>query len=164
MMPITRIQRPGRSGAHPVRPSRPWRPWRSLSLLVSVQLSLGSTAFVAFASAVEDSAPATLPIQLAQVDDSDDDSYAEEDAAEEATPEPPTDSAGKPPVTRPLEPRYQPRPPVEKSWYNDSYLFGMTRGVADSTIAPAGKVPLFFLTVPLDIVFLPFAAIGGLFG
>ncbi len=66
--------------------------------------------------------------------------------------------------SRPLEPRYQPREPEKKSWYNGSYIFGMTRGVAGSTIAPAGKVPLFVLTVPLDIAFLPFALIGGLFG
>jgi hypothetical protein len=65
---------------------------------------------------------------------------------------------------RELEPRYQPVPPQEKSWYNSSYIFGMTRGVAESTIHPAGKVPLFLLTVPLDTVLLPFAAIGGLFG
>lgn len=65
---------------------------------------------------------------------------------------------------RPLEPRYQPVPPPEKSWYNDSYLFAMTRGVADSTLVPAAKVPLYLLTVPLDIVLLPFAAIGGMFG
>jgi len=65
---------------------------------------------------------------------------------------------------RELEPRYQPVPPEEKSWYNSSYIFGMTRGVAESTIHPAGKVPLFLLTVPLDTVLLPFAAIGGLFG
>ncbi len=68
--------------------------------------------------------------------------------------------------TRPreLEPRYTPAPVEEPSSYNSSYIFGMTRGVADSTIHPAGKVPLFVLTVPLDLVFLPFAAIGGLFG
>jgi hypothetical protein len=65
---------------------------------------------------------------------------------------------------RELEPRYQPVPPEEKSWYNGSYIFGMTRSVAASTMVPAAKVPLFVLTVPLDIVFLPFAAIGGLFG
>ena len=63
-----------------------------------------------------------------------------------------------------LEPRYQPREPEPKSWYNSSYIFGMTRGVANSTMVPAVKVPLFVLTVPLDIAFLPFAAIGGLFG
>jgi hypothetical protein len=48
--------------------------------------------------------------------------------------------------------------------YNASYIFGMTRGVARSTITPAVKPLLFVLTVPLDIVLLPFAAIGGLFG
>ncbi len=63
-----------------------------------------------------------------------------------------------------LEPRYTPAPVEQPSSYNSSYIFGMTRGVAESTIHPAGKVPLFVLTVPLDLVFLPFAAIGGLFG
>jgi len=65
---------------------------------------------------------------------------------------------------RELEPRYQPVPPEEKSWYNDSYIFALTRGVADSTMVPAAKAPLFVLTVPLDLVLLPIAAIGGLFG
>jgi hypothetical protein len=63
-----------------------------------------------------------------------------------------------------LEPRYQPREPVPDPWYNSSYIFGMTRGVANSTMAPAGKAPLFVLTVPLDFAFLPFTLIGGLFG
>jgi len=67
--------------------------------------------------------------------------------------------------TRPLEPRYQPAPPEPPpSWYNSSYMFGLTRGVAGSTMVPAAKAPLFLLTVPLDLVLLPFAAIGGLFG
>ena len=66
--------------------------------------------------------------------------------------------------SRPLEPRYQPSEPLEKSWYNSNYLFGMTRGIANSTLAPGAKVPIFLLTVPLDIICLPFAAIGGLFG
>lgn len=65
---------------------------------------------------------------------------------------------------RELEPRYKPVQPEEPGWYNSSYIFGMTRSVAHSTMVPAAKVPLFVLTVPLDIVFLPFAAIGGLFG
>jgi hypothetical protein len=68
------------------------------------------------------------------------------------------------PESRPLEPRYQPREPKEEGWYNGSYIFGMTRGLADSTIAPAGKAPLFLFTIPLDIVLLPFTVIGGLFG
>ncbi|MFK7897743.1 MAG: hypothetical protein AB8G23_18045 [Myxococcota bacterium] len=66
--------------------------------------------------------------------------------------------------SRPLEPTYQPREPEPEGWYNGSYVFALTRGVADSTIAPAGQVPLYVLTVPLDIAFLPFALIGGLFG
>jgi len=65
---------------------------------------------------------------------------------------------------RELEPRYKPVPPPEKSSYNSSYIFGMTRGLADSTIHPAAKAPLFLFTVPLDLVFFPFAAIGGFFG
>ena len=47
--------------------------------------------------------------------------------------------------------------------YNSGYIFGMTKGIANSTVHPAVKGPLFLLTVPLDLVFLPFAAIGGLF-
>lgn len=63
-----------------------------------------------------------------------------------------------------LSPRYEPVAPEPKSSYNDSYLFAMTRGVADSTIHPAGKVPLFLLTIPLDLALLPFATIAGFFG
>jgi hypothetical protein len=47
--------------------------------------------------------------------------------------------------------------------YNSDYIFSMTKGVASSTMIPAIK-PLFFLvTIPLDLVFLPFTAIGGFF-
>lgn len=74
-------------------------------------------------------------------------------------------------VPRELEPRYPAPPPGEPgpyseegAGYNASYIFGMTRGVAASTMVPAAKVPLFVLTVPLDIVLLPFAVIGGFFG
>ena len=63
-----------------------------------------------------------------------------------------------------LQPRYQPVQEEPKGWYNASYIFGMTSTVAHSTMVPALKAPLFLLTVPLDIVLLPFAAIGGLFG
>jgi len=62
-----------------------------------------------------------------------------------------------------IEPRYQPREPLPEPWYNADLLFGMTRGVTNSTIHPAAQVPLLVLTIPLDIVFLPFAAIGGFF-
>jgi len=63
-----------------------------------------------------------------------------------------------------LQPRYRPVPPEEQSWYNAGYIFGLTRGVAASTMVPAAKAPLFVLTLPLDLALLPFAAIGGLFG
>ncbi len=65
---------------------------------------------------------------------------------------------------RELQPRYEPVAPQPKSSYNSSYIFGMTKDLAASTIAPAGKAPLFLLTVPLDIVLLPFTIIGGFFG
>ena len=63
-----------------------------------------------------------------------------------------------------LEPRYQPREPEPKSWYNSGYVFGMSRGVADSTIHPAVKAPIFLVTLPLDLALMPFALIGGMFG
>jgi hypothetical protein len=62
-----------------------------------------------------------------------------------------------------IEPRYQPREPLEEPFYDTTYLFGMTRGVTNSTIHPGAQIPLLVLTIPLDIVFLPFAAIGGFF-
>lgn len=62
-----------------------------------------------------------------------------------------------------LEPTYQPRPPPEKEIYTTDYLFAITRAVADSTIAPAGRVPLYFLTIPVDVVFLPIELIAGFF-
>jgi len=68
------------------------------------------------------------------------------------------------PSPRELQPRYEPVPPQPKSWYSTDYFFAATRGVANSTLVPGVKAPLFILTVPLDIVCLPFAAIGGFFG
>jgi hypothetical protein len=62
-----------------------------------------------------------------------------------------------------LEPTYQPRPPPEKEVYSTEYLFAITRAVADSTLVPAAQVPLYFLTVPTDIVFLPIELIAGFF-
>ncbi len=47
--------------------------------------------------------------------------------------------------------------------YNSDYIFGMSKGVANSTLHPAVKPLFFVLTVPLDLAFLPFAAIGGFF-
>ncbi len=65
---------------------------------------------------------------------------------------------------RELQPRYEPAPPEEKSSYNATYLFGLTRSVAYMPWSPAAKTPLFLFTLPLDLVLLPFAAVGGLFG
>ena len=47
--------------------------------------------------------------------------------------------------------------------YSSQYIFGMTKGVMNSTLEPALKPVVLILTVPLDIAFLPFAAIGGFF-
>ena len=71
-----------------------------------------------------------------------------------------------------LEPRYPAPPPgrpgpyndQEREVYNTDYLFAATRALVKSTVVPAAKAPLFLLTVPVDIVCLPFAAIGGFFG
>lgn len=47
--------------------------------------------------------------------------------------------------------------------YNTDYLFAMTKAVASGPITPFLKPLLFLLTVPLDIVTLPFTAIAGFF-
>ena len=49
------------------------------------------------------------------------------------------------------------------SRYNDEYIFGLTRGVAGSTMHPAARILVFPVTVPLDFALLPFEVIGGLF-
>ena len=48
--------------------------------------------------------------------------------------------------------------------YNSDYLFGLSRGLAGSTLSPAIKPMFFVVTVPLDVALFPFALIGGLFG
>ena len=50
------------------------------------------------------------------------------------------------------------------SGYNSDYLFGLSRGLAGSTLSPAIKPVFFVVTVPLDVALFPFALIGGLFG
>ena len=47
--------------------------------------------------------------------------------------------------------------------YNDEYIFAATRGVAAMDVSPALKVPLFPLTIVLDLVALPVEAIAGFF-
>lgn len=62
-----------------------------------------------------------------------------------------------------LDPSYQPMPPPEKEIYTTEYLFAITRAVADSTLVPAAQVPLYFLTIPTDVAFLPIELIAGFF-
>lgn len=122
--------------------------------------SIALGAPVASAVTPDESNLITEGVLVAQADAS-----TSSEAAPPATPTTPTTPTTQTATdSRPLEPRYQPREPEKESWYNNSYIFGMTRGLADSTIAPAGKAPLFLFTVPLDIVLLPFTIIGGLFG
>lgn len=47
--------------------------------------------------------------------------------------------------------------------YDDQYIFGLTRGIAEADMHPAVKILVFPITVPLDFVLLPFEVIGGLF-
>ena len=63
-----------------------------------------------------------------------------------------------------LKPRYEPTPPEDPGAYDNEYVFAMTRGVANAAIAPYGKVPLYVLSLPIDLALLPFAVIGGFFG
>jgi len=63
-----------------------------------------------------------------------------------------------------LEPRYQPREPQPEPAYDSSYFFALSRTLADSTLVPAAKAPLFLLTIPIDVALLPIALIGGFFG
>jgi hypothetical protein len=51
----------------------------------------------------------------------------------------------------------------DRQGYDSEYLFGMTRGVVNSTLMPALKPLAFLVTVPLDLALLPFTAIAGLF-
>jgi hypothetical protein len=49
----------------------------------------------------------------------------------------------------------------EHGGYTSEYIFGMSKAIMRSTLTPALKPAVLILTVPLDLVFLPFAAIGG---
>jgi hypothetical protein len=64
---------------------------------------------------------------------------------------------------RELQPRYEPAQPAPQGAYNNQYIFGITRGVADSTMHPAVKILIFPITVPFDLVLLPFEVMGGFF-
>ena len=49
----------------------------------------------------------------------------------------------------------------DREGYNSEYIFGMTKAVLNSTLHPALKPLTCIITVPLDIVGLPFAALLG---
>ncbi len=47
--------------------------------------------------------------------------------------------------------------------YNDEYIFVATRTLSEADVHPVAKVPLFPVTVILDLVALPVEVIAGLF-
>jgi len=51
----------------------------------------------------------------------------------------------------------------DRQGYNSEYIFGMTKGIMKSTLVPALKPFFAIFTIPLDLAFLPFAAIIGFF-
>ncbi len=55
--------------------------------------------------------------------------------------------------------RYEDR----RGGYNDEYIFVATKTAADLDVHPVAKVPLFPLTLILDLVALPFEIIAGFF-
>ena len=84
--------------------------------------------------------------------------FADSHGDEEQT----TTQSGRGQDTRePLEATYEPGP--EQGPYSGRYFFAMSRGLANSTLHPAFAAPLFLVTIPLDIVLLPAAAIAGFF-
>jgi hypothetical protein len=62
-----------------------------------------------------------------------------------------------------LQATHEPMPPPPKKIYTTDYLFAVTRSVTESTLVPAAQVPLVFLTIPVDVAFLPIEAIAGFF-
>jgi len=51
----------------------------------------------------------------------------------------------------------------DRQGYNSEYIFGLSKGIMKSTLVPALKPFFLIFTAPLDIAFLPFAAIAGFF-
>ena len=65
--------------------------------------------------------------------------------------------------SEPLRPSVEPEPSPSPRIYTTDYLFAITRSVANSTLVPAARLPLYFFTIPIDTAFLPLAAIAGFF-
>lgn len=51
----------------------------------------------------------------------------------------------------------------DRQGYSTEYIFGMSKGVMKSTLVPALKPVILLFTAPLDLAFLPFAALAGFF-
>jgi hypothetical protein len=54
--------------------------------------------------------------------------------------------------------------PHHRNSYNSDYIFATTRGLNDMDAPEGLKITLIPVTLVLDIAFLPFATIAGLFG
>ncbi|MDP6243424.1 MAG: hypothetical protein QF462_08850 [Myxococcota bacterium] len=54
---------------------------------------------------------------------------------------------------------------AQRHWsYGTDRLMPLTRGMEDAGIPRAARCPLYLFTVPFDLIQLPFAVIGGLYG
>lgn len=51
----------------------------------------------------------------------------------------------------------------DRQGYNSEYIFGLSKGIMKSTLVPALKPFFLIFTAPLDLAFLPFAALAGFF-
>jgi hypothetical protein len=51
----------------------------------------------------------------------------------------------------------------DRQGYTTQYMFSMSKAVTRSTLEPALKPAVLLFTIPLDLILLPFAAIGGFF-
>ena len=52
--------------------------------------------------------------------------------------------------------------PRQADAFNDRYVFAATRAVSRAHMETIYKVPLFPITVAVDLVFLPFSTVAGL--
>ena len=54
---------------------------------------------------------------------------------------------------------------VDTGWrYDTSYFFGLTRGLSRAGVSESRRPYVMSITIPLDILILPGAALSGLFG
>ena len=54
---------------------------------------------------------------------------------------------------------------ARNSWhYGSDAIFGLSRGLEEAGVARGGRIALWFVTVPLDLMNLPAAVLAGLWG